>query len=374
MNFNIFNSLVLTGIVQGIIFAFVVGASKKYRVPATLLLAAFILSFSLDNLQYYLEDVRLITEDELWSIYFVLFQLLSGPLFLLYGLFVINPERAFKKRDLLFFVPFCVALVISSSYKIVINLEYENEMYYAFFDALESVLEYFSLLFDISVLVFLYYKIRRQERRNDSVKTRLANPQLSWFKVVLLWLFALSIIWLGVTILDYFYYTEYWYLVYIGMSAVIYWMGHVGIYKYGLYEERKQIRNYSIKNETFQIREKPKNEHIAAMEKLVVDGRMFLDANLTLDKIADELNISKSHLSRIINSELETGFPDYINSLRVQEAKRYLSNAEFSNYTLVAIGLEAGFNSKTTFYNSFKKVTGVTPSDFKNNTTIRPIN
>ena len=374
MNFNIFNSLVLTGIVQGIIFAFVVGASKKYRVPATLLLAAFILSFSLDNLQYYLEDVRLITEDELWSIYFVPFQLLSGPLFLLYGLFVINPERAFKKRDLLFFVPFSVALVISSSYKIVRNLEYENEMYYVFFDALESVLEYFSLLFDISVLVFLYYKIRRQERRNDSVKTRLANPQLSWFKVVLLWLFALSIIWLGVTILDYFYYTEYWYLVYIGMSAVIYWMGHVGIYKYGLYEERKQIRNYSIKNETFQIREKPKNEHIAAMEKLVVDGRMFLDANLTLDKIADELNISKSHLSRIINSELETGFPDYINSLRVQEAKRYLSNAEFSNYTLVAIGLEAGFNSKTTFYNSFKKVTGVTPSDFKNNTAIRPIN
>ena len=374
MNFNIFNSLVLTGIVQGIIFAFVVGASKKYRVPATLLLAAFILSFSLDNLQYYLEDVRLITEDELWSIYFVPFQLLSGPLFLLYGLFVINPERAFKKRDFLFFVPFSVALVISSSYKIVRNLEYENEMYYVFFDALESVLEYFSLLFDISVLVFLYYKIRRQERRNDSVKTRLANPQLSWFKVVLLWLFALSIIWLGVTILDYFYYTEYWYLVYIGMSAVIYWMGHVGIYKYGLYEERKQIRNYSIKNETFQIREKPKNEHIAAMEKLVVDGRMFLDANLTLDKIADELNISKSHLSRIINSELETGFPDYINSLRVQEAKRYLSNAEFSNYTLVAIGLEAGFNSKTTFYNSFKKVTGVTPSDFKNNTAIRPIN
>ena len=150
------------------------------------------------------------------------------------------------------------------------------------------------------------------------------------------------------------------------MSVMIYWLGHIGIYKFGILEERKQIRNYSIKNEAMQIREKPKNEHVAAMERLIVDGRLYLDANLTLDKVADELNISKGHLSRIINSEMGNGFPDYINALRVKEAKRYLTNPEFSNYTLVAIGLEAGFNSKTTFNHAFKKLTGLTPSEFKN--------
>jgi AraC-like DNA-binding protein len=365
LNFNIFNSLVLTGIVQGIVFAFVVAASKKYRFPGTLILATFILSFSFDNLQYYLEDVGLITEEELWSIYFVPFQLLSGPLFLLYGLFVINPERKFKKQDLLLFIPFVIAFVVNSAYKIAHALSYKSKAFENFFDTMESMLEYCSLIFDFTVLVYLYVKVAKHQRLIGVANTKLVSPQLSWFKMVLIWLFGLSIIWLGVTILDFFFDTEYWYLVYIGMSGVIYWMGHVGIYKYGLYEERKQIRNYSIKNETYQIREKPKNEHIAAMEKLVVDGRMFLDANLTLDKIAEELHISKSHLSRIINSELGSGFPDYINSLRVQEAKKYLSNPAFSNYTLVAIGLEAGFNSKTTFNNAFKKITGLTPSDFQ---------
>jgi len=51
--------------------------------------------------------------------------------------------------------------------------------------------------------------------------------------------------------------------------------------------------------------------------------------------------------------------------LRVEEAKTYLIDNEFANYTLVAIGLEAGFNSKSAFNSSFKKITGKTPSQFK---------
>jgi AraC-like DNA-binding protein len=81
--------------------------------------------------------------------------------------------------------------------------------------------------------------------------------------------------------------------------------------------------------------------------------------------LSTELDLSRSHLSRIINSELKTTFSDYINLLRVNEAKKYLLQPDFSNYTLVAIGLEAGFNSKTTFNSAFKKFAGMTPSAFK---------
>jgi AraC-like DNA-binding protein len=331
------------------------------------------MSFSLDNLQYYLEDVGIITEEQLWTTYFLPFQLLSGPLFLLYGLFVINPERRFRRTHLWLFAPFVITFIINSIYKFAYYVGYESKKFENFFDLLEAALEYFSIVFDISMLIYLYYKINKYQFLTDPEKIKQL-PQLRWFKIVLIWLFALSIIWVAVTILDFVYDTEYWYFVYIGMSAVIYWMGHVGIYKYGVYEERKRIRNYSVKNETHPIREKPKNEHIALLEKLIVDDRMFLDPNLTLDKVADMLNVSKSHLSRIINSELGTGFPDYINGLRVQEAKRYLTNPDFANYTLVAIGLEAGFNSKTTFNSAFKKITGTTPSEFKSNVPISPDN
>jgi AraC-like DNA-binding protein len=93
---------------------------------------------------------------------------------------------------------------------------------------------------------------------------------------------------------------------------------------------------------------------------------MFLDSMLTLDKLAEEMKLSKSHLSRIINSELGIGFRDYLNSLRLEEAKLHLLNPEFASYTLVAIGLEAGFNSKTTFNTVFKKITTMTPSEYRN--------
>lgn len=86
---------------------------------------------------------------------------------------------------------------------------------------------------------------------------------------------------------------------------------------------------------------------------------------MTLEKTAEALELSQGHLSKIINTELDVSFKDYINALRVEEAKSYLSDGDFSNYTLVAIGLEAGFNSKSAFNASFKKITGQTPSQFK---------
>ena len=96
-----------------------------------------------------------------------------------------------------------------------------------------------------------------------------------------------------------------------------------------------------------------------------MDQKRYRDSDLTLDRIADELDLSNSYLSRIIKAELGVGFVDYVNTLRVEEAKLYLLKPEFSNYTLVSIGIEAGFNSKSAFYSSFKKITGQTPSDFK---------
>jgi AraC-like DNA-binding protein len=143
-------------------------------------------------------------------------------------------------------------------------------------------------------------------------------------------------------------------------------MGYVGIYKFGIIEERKKIRNYSIVNKSTPIISKQKNEHIIALEKIMIEQKKYLDINLSLDFFAEELKISKTYLSRIINSELGINFNDYVNSFRVEEAKQNLLNPEFSNYTLISIGLESGFNSRSAFNSVFKKITGLTPSEFKN--------
>ena len=108
-----------------------------------------------------------------------------------------------------------------------------------------------------------------------------------------------------------------------------------------------------------------RNEYIIALEDFIVSQRNYLDSSLSLEMVADKLNLNKSYLSRLINLELGKSFTDYVNELRVEEAKSYIANPDFWNYTLVSIGLEAGFNSKSAFNLAFKKFTGLTPSEYK---------
>ncbi|MBC2846677.1 helix-turn-helix domain-containing protein [Winogradskyella flava] len=149
------------------------------------------------------------------------------------------------------------------------------------------------------------------------------------------------------------------------MSVAIYWLGYLGIYKFGIAEDRKNIRLQTSASMNSPKTDVTRNKHVLAFEELLKINRIYLDPNLTLDSVATNLNISSGHLSRIIKTELNTNFSDYINSYRVDQAKAYLKNPEFSKYTITAIGLEAGFNSKSAFYTAFKKATNKTPLAFK---------
>ncbi len=93
--------------------------------------------------------------------------------------------------------------------------------------------------------------------------------------------------------------------------------------------------------------------------------KAFLDPNLSLQTSSEHLNISVGYLSQIINTLGGVNFSEFINVYRINEAKRLLLNRQFANYTIAAIGLEAGFNSKSAFYTAFKKHTGETPSEYR---------
>ena len=90
---------------------------------------------------------------------------------------------------------------------------------------------------------------------------------------------------------------------------------------------------------------------------------LFKNPDVKLKNIADELNVSKHHLSQLLNDNLGKSFAQYINELRTEEAKQLL--VENNQFTLEAIGFEAGFSSKSTFYATFKKIVGQTPAEYK---------
>jgi AraC-like DNA-binding protein/uncharacterized protein YjeT (DUF2065 family) len=92
----------------------------------------------------------------------------------------------------------------------------------------------------------------------------------------------------------------------------------------------------------------------------------YTNPKLSLVELASRLKLQPHILSKVINSGFGMNFFDYINTYRIDEFKRRVEDPQYKNYTLLGIALDVGFNSKTAFNRSFKKITSQTPSAFFN--------
>ena len=108
-------------------------------------------------------------------------------------------------------------------------------------------------------------------------------------------------------------------------------------------------------------------ELVKQFEHFIHTEKPHLINNLTLTRLAEMLGLSRTRLSHLINSHYHHTYSDYINLLRVNEAKKNLSDPAYEHASLEEIYQASGFNSKTTFNNAFKKVTGTTPSEYRAN-------
>jgi AraC-like DNA-binding protein len=96
------------------------------------------------------------------------------------------------------------------------------------------------------------------------------------------------------------------------------------------------------------------------------EERPFINPELTVQDLSKQLNISRHHLTELLNNDIGKNFFTFINEYRVEEVKRRLLDTRFEHLTIVAIAFESGFNSKSTFNSIFKQNTGNTPSQWKN--------
>jgi AraC-like DNA-binding protein len=108
-------------------------------------------------------------------------------------------------------------------------------------------------------------------------------------------------------------------------------------------------------------------EYLAKLLRAMEAEKPFTDGDLTLQKLAEKLAIPTAHLSQVVNTRLNQSFSDFINSYRVREAQAKLLDPAKKHYSILAIAEEVGFNSKSTFNAVFKKQTGLTPSEFRDN-------
>ncbi|MDC7220598.1 MAG: AraC family transcriptional regulator [Spirochaetales bacterium] len=98
------------------------------------------------------------------------------------------------------------------------------------------------------------------------------------------------------------------------------------------------------------------------LDRFMNNSRIYLDNNLSLQKLSDETGIGRNDLSRLINNETGENFFHFINGYRAREFKACLKENRFPDFTFLAIAHECGFNSKATFNGAVKKEFNKTPS------------
>ncbi len=107
---------------------------------------------------------------------------------------------------------------------------------------------------------------------------------------------------------------------------------------------------------------------IASIRNLFAKEEVFLDHSISLETIAERLQVTPRNLSQAINENEQKNFSDFVNGYRIEKAKKMLSNKEHSKEKIVAIAYDCGFGNVTSFNIAFKAKTQLTPSQYRKKT------
>ncbi len=125
---------------------------------------------------------------------------------------------------------------------------------------------------------------------------------------------------------------------------------------------------FGLKYGTTRLSKAEADRYIKKLKDFMQQQKPHLDPSLTIKNLAEMLTIPVRQLSQVINDSLKQNFFDLVSSYRVEEAKQMLLDPNHRDKTILEILYNAGFNSKSSFNNLFKKKTGMTPSEFRKNT------
>ena len=131
------------------------------------------------------------------------------------------------------------------------------------------------------------------------------------------------------------------------------------------------MRNYEVLNHipslngSDKVHGMPVEKLVQKVETIFEDHKIFTDPDLTIDNLADELDVPSYILSKVINHSFQQSFPEFVNGYRMREAEQMLKDPEKQHLSIEAIAYDSGFNNLSHFYNVFKKYHQQTPARFR---------
>lgn len=300
-------------------------------------------------------------------------RLALAPALYLSTLHYTSPDKAFKRKEYLHFIPFAIFFICTVSFVIKPHASIFNpDSFPEIFKTLLQVFIFLSVKIQLPIYWALsYYKLTRHQKNIQLVESNTTPVSLSWLKYLLLGILFMILLSFNDFLFKIQFLKTYSSLGYLGGTLFItyFLLAQKEIYPY----EKLELENINLlineeKKNSVIIRPRFSQEDLASLKtrviRLMEGERLFLDNELGLPELAREVGISSHDLSYLLNEGFGVNFFQFINTYKVNEAKQLMLSDKHRHLNMLGIAYSAGFNSKTTFNTAFKKATGLSPSQY----------
>ncbi|MFT7442345.1 MAG: AraC-like DNA-binding protein, partial [Maribacter sp.] len=345
--------------------------SKNGREKSMVFINLLVLSISLNNLQSWILIKKFFIEYFFLDYIHIPWHFFIAPFFYMFLIHYLDIRKQCKNILKIIIPVFIVLISIRIGFVSFFSDTNTADITYLF-EKYTTFEEIFSLVVSLAIFGYSFHILSKKEKLFTKI---LSFDNLKWiytFFKLGLFTYALWIVALAITVALNF--TEFIYSYYplrILTTVLIYWTGYQAIIQLRLLKERKNLRkqlNIAKISPTLPSEEDKDSEKkvlFNTIENLINNRKLFTEPKLTVEFLANEIDVNAVKLSNCIKQFSDKNFNDYINEFRIEFAKELLIDENYKNYTITSIGLESGFNSKSTFYATFKKHTGFTPTDYQ---------
>lgn len=296
--------------------------------------------------------------------------LLFNPAFYIYSRSLVQSDFKLRPIQLLHLLPFVFFEVFGYIYKEPYILfgyfEFDTSYWFRLAFAVASVVSWATYNYSTARMVY-----KHRVRLVNEFSNIESNKRVTWLFFVIIFYNLYCFLLLVSGIFNIFLHVDYPVLPIINYSTLlvmVYILGFYGLQQELIFKKESEALvlvngNGNGKNNS-QFLSAEQTEIIKGhLYRYFKDKRPYLNSELSMDMLSKELGYPKHHITEVLNKEIGKNFFQFVNEYRVEAVKEMLSTKSY--FSIEAIGYECGFNSKSSFFSTFKKSTGFTPLQYR---------
>ncbi len=356
-----------------LLFLAILATPRKVNVNANHWLAFFLFSFGCILLDRVFLDTDVYDEHPWVMAVLEVSRFAMSPALYFATLYFTIPDRKFQRTDYWHFVPFALFFLFVLTALTGINRSFLFSWYYDLPEGIRrgiAITVFASIKIQMLVYWFLSYRALMRHTRNIRMFASTTEPiSLSWLRFFLLGLAIALFLSLNEVVLAIPLLVP---LTHFGYLFLVFYLAYFSLRQQEIYpyqkkdveEIREIIDEHPSQPRTQRFPDDVLEAHKRKLLEIMEAEKVFLDPNLGLPQLAEKVQMSTHDLSFLINEGFGENFFQFINRYRVEEAKVLLRSSSHRHLNILGIAFESGFRSKSTFNTTFKKVTGLSPSQF----------